>query len=196
MDGLCMGGSGAGYGTRKKRKQRQERGERTIPAISFFRPYWELCFRTKLVIGKFAVKTFKTPYNYRGLILCHSGIKTAPGPIRSYALNEDKLPLGVVGCAVVEDSRLLSLEEKDKLFEGYNNAHTEKQIARAWVDEDSIIAAEFGIFIPLDRIYRFKMPFVPPQQHVFGPRARIPLYPEIKRQLPAWATALLESEVA
>ncbi len=160
----------------------------TLPAVSFWKPYWELCFQEKLVLGDYAVKTFNVPYNHRGPILCHTGRKAAPGPMHAYGLSDEDVSVGVVGCAYVVDCRELNDDEKQKLFIGYNDRFM-KGIGGfpSPIPSDAVYAMSYGVFIPLSRLHRFKRPFVPPVQHVFGPRARIPLYPEIERQLPKWA---------
>src|SRR5262245_7405199 len=81
---------------------------REVQAISFFRPFWELCFQGRLMIGDYAVKTFSQPYHGRGLRLCHSGIKTACGSMRAWDFKESDIPMGVVGCVMIEDCRELT----------------------------------------------------------------------------------------
>lgn len=169
----------------------------SISAISFWKPYWELVFRDKLSLGRYAIKTFNTPYRHRGLILCYSGLNWAEGPLYRYGFSSEAakklssvnhiVPSGVVGCALVRDCRVLHQDEKDALFRGYNNIQTLFELDTALKDESSVYAMTYGIFMPMSNVHRFEKPFVPPKQHVFGPRARIPLYPEIEEQLPKWA---------
>jgi hypothetical protein len=154
-----------------------------LPTISFFAPHWELVFCKKLAIGGYGVKTrSNAAYKHRGLVLCYTAQKAHLGPVHSHGLDNENIPRGVVGCAFLVDVRALSANEKLDLFVGYNNIRNNDYNSS---DPDLIYAMDYGYF--MKPVYRFPKPFMPPVQHMYGPVGRIPLYPEIERQLPRWA---------
>lgn len=163
-----------------------------IHTISFFAPYWELVFRGKLALGQYQVKTRSNDnYKHRGLILCYTALNSHPGPLRAHDLIDGDVPRGVVGCAELVHVRQLDDDEKRELFRGYNDRHL-KGIggAPSPIPTDAIYAMDYGYF--LKPVFRFRKPFIPPVQHMYGPVGRIPLYPEIERQLPTWAKQKLK----
>lgn len=169
-----------------------------IHTLSFCTPHWELVFSKKLAIGDLAVKTRKDDkYGHRGLILCYTSLGSHEGPIRSHCLNKDKIPRGVVGCARIVEVRKLANYEKDLLFSRYNNISLDTgdhELAQEILRDvqqrpDAIWPMDYGYF--MKPIHRFKKPFVPYRQFMFGPVGNIPLFLEIERQLPKWALKLI-----
>lgn len=172
-----------------------------ISTLAFSSPYWELAFRGKLNLGKFAVKTCPNDhYAHRGLVLCYTSLKNAEGPLHAHDIVDEAarrlqtvdqiVPRGVVGCAELVDLRELTDGEKKLLFKGYNNVSYERFMETSLPESERpagnyIFAMHYGYF--LKRTYRFPNPFVPPQQFMYGPRGKIPAYAQILEQLPEWA---------
>ena len=174
----------------------------TIPTISFFAPHWELVFRGKLALDsavkspsrekKYGVKTRKDrAYSHRGLVLCYTSQKSHFGPIRGHKLAEEKIPRGIVGCARIVDVVRFAVDDKVKLFFGYNNSYDIVEALCTHPSGDAIYAMDYGYL--MRPFYRFKKPVsVLGKQYMFGPVGRIPLLPEIEEQLPKWAKREVE----
>jgi len=155
-----------------------------MTTVSFYAPHWELVFRGILVVGHFSAKTRQNEsFRHRGPVLCYTSRKAHTGPVRAHRMQDTNIPRGVVGCANIVDVRELTDEEKEELFRGYNNSFTAEEMERLGVD--AIYPMPFGYI--MDKVYPFQTPFIPPEQHMYGPIGAMPLYPEIRKQLPNWA---------
>ncbi len=158
---------------------------KSLPAISFYAPHWELVFHGILGVGRCGVKTRSNDrYAYRGPVLCYTSLKQHDGPMAAHGYVD--VPRGVVGCANLADIRLLTDPERRSLFCGYNNVGGHRAaITEALARPHSIHPMDYGYFF--DRLHRFRYAFTPPRQHMYGPVGKIPLYPKVVDQLPDWA---------
>lgn len=205
MDGLCMGGSGAGYGTRKKGTKIRV-GADTMKALAFNWPYWPLVAQRMLFLGDYLVKTRDAPWNYLGPVLAYTNSRIEQGPHIEYGFDLKHKIDGAApalktlhGVAELVDVRPLLDGEKLILYILYNNLSpsllcSEKHRAFALGQGPNpcegpipyIRAMEFGYFFRQFHAFRRPIPIKWPSTGQF---ANVPLTRNIRQQLPDWACA-------
>ena len=132
---------------------------KTIPALAFVFPYHEMLMRGLLEIDGFGVKTRRSNWNYRGIVLLYTSKgKHHKVPAKAYNLNPDEFPRGaIVGVATVVDSRLLTEEEKIEMLCNFNRVTPrEAEKLGQWPNVEYVAPLPFGVF--LTNIKRFKKP--------------------------------------